>query len=100
VSTSGARRRGRGSVFRRNGPRRTGCVSCGKCNIGCGYNAKNKLTTNYLYLAERLGDQVHGLHEVHDLVPLEGGGFEYTPDIRAEDSAPRICSGTPTPPSR
>src|SRR3954471_13205919 len=76
VSTSGARRRGRGSVFRRNGPRRTGCISCGKCNIGCGYNAKNKLTTNYLHLAERLGVQIHELHEVHDLVPLEGGGFE------------------------
>ena len=58
------------------GPRRTGCVSCGKCNIGCGHNAKNKLTTNYLYLAEKLGAQVHELHEVHDLIPLDGGGFE------------------------
>jgi cholesterol oxidase len=58
------------------GPRRTGCISCGNCNIGCGHNAKNKLTTNYLYLAEKLGAQVHELHEVFDLVPLEGGGFE------------------------
>src|SRR5215470_3018306 len=58
------------------GPRRTGCISCGKCNIGCGHNAKNKLTTNYLYLAEKLGAQVHALHEVHDLVALDGGGFE------------------------
>jgi cholesterol oxidase len=58
------------------GPRRTGCISCGNCNIGCGHNAKNKLTTNYLYLAEKLGAEVHELHEVHDLVPLEGGGFE------------------------
>ena len=58
------------------GPRRTGCISCGKCNIGCGHNAKNKLTTNYLYLAEKLGAEVHELHEVHDLVPLDGGGFE------------------------
>src|SRR5215470_5896493 len=58
------------------GPRRTGCISCGNCNIGCGHNAKNKLTTNYLYLAERQGAEVHELHEVHDLVPLEGGGFE------------------------
>ena len=58
------------------GPRRTGCISCGKCNIGCGHNAKNKLTTNYLYLAEKLGVDVHELHEVHDLVPLDGGGFE------------------------
>ena len=58
------------------GPRRTGCISCGNCNIGCGHNAKNKLTTNYLYLAEALGAKVHELHEVHDLVPLAGGGFE------------------------
>ena len=58
------------------GPRRTGCTSCGNCNNGCGRNAKNKVTTNYLYLAEKLGAQVHGLHEVHDLIPLDGGGFE------------------------
>src|SRR5271154_1338248 len=58
------------------GPRRSGCISCGNCNIGCGHNAKNKLTTNYLYLAEKLGVKVHELHEVHDLVPIEGGGFE------------------------
>jgi cholesterol oxidase len=58
------------------GPRRTGCISCGNCNIGCGHNAKNKLTTNYLYLAEKLGAQIHELQEVYDLVPLEGGGFE------------------------
>jgi cholesterol oxidase len=58
------------------GPRRTGCISCGNCNIGCGHNAKNKLTTNYLYLAETLGVQIHELHEVYDLVPLDGGGFE------------------------
>ena len=58
------------------GPRRTGCVSCGNCNNGCGRNAKNKVTTNYLYLAEKLGAKVHAMHEVHDLVPLDGGGFE------------------------
>ena len=58
------------------GPRRTGCISCGNCNIGCGHDAKNKLTTNYLYLAEKLGAQVHELHEVYDLTPLGGGGFE------------------------
>ena len=58
------------------GPRRTGCIGCGNCQVGCGHNAKNKVTTNYLYLAEKAGAQVHELHEVHDLVPLEGGGFE------------------------
>jgi cholesterol oxidase len=58
------------------GPRRTGCISCGNCNIGCGHNAKNKLTTNYLYLAEKLGVEVHELSEVYELAPLDGGGFE------------------------
>jgi cholesterol oxidase len=58
------------------GPRRTGCVGCGNCMIGCGRNAKNKLNMNYLYLAESLGAQVHELHEVHQLTPLDGGGFE------------------------
>jgi len=58
------------------GPRRTGCIGCGNCSIGCGHNAKNKLTTNYLYLAEKFGVEVHELHEVHELVPLDGGGFE------------------------
>src|SRR5262249_49940194 len=53
-----------------------GCISCGNCNIGCGHNAKNKLTTNYLYLAEEHGAEVHELQEVHELIPLEGGGFE------------------------
>jgi cholesterol oxidase len=58
------------------GPRRTGCISCGNCQVGCGHNAKNKVTTNYLYLAEKLGAEVHALNEVHDLKPLDGGGFE------------------------
>ena len=44
--------------------------------IGCGQNAKNKLTVNYLYLAEKHGAVVHELHEVHEVTPLEGGGFE------------------------
>jgi len=58
------------------GPRRTGCISCGNCNIGCGHNAKNKLTTNYLYLAKKLGVEIHEMHAVHEIVPLDGGGFE------------------------
>ena len=58
------------------GPRRTGCISCGNCQVGCGHNAKNKITTNYLYLAEKLGVEIHELHEVYDLVPLDASGFE------------------------
>jgi cholesterol oxidase len=58
------------------GPRRKGCVNCGDCMIGCGRNAKNKLTTNYLYLAEKIGADIRELHEVYELAPLDGGGFE------------------------
>jgi cholesterol oxidase len=43
------------------GPDRTGCIQCGNCMIGCRYGAKNRLDTNYLYLAERLGAQVEPL---------------------------------------
>jgi cholesterol oxidase len=62
--------------FGGQGPRRTGCINCGNCQTGCGHNAKNKLTVNYLYLAETNGATVHELHEVHEVKPLEGGGFE------------------------
>ena len=58
------------------GPARRGCVSCGACMIGCAHNAKNKLTTNYLYLAEARGAEIKELHEVHELTPLPDGGFE------------------------
>jgi cholesterol oxidase len=58
------------------GPRRRGCISCGNCMIGCGRNAKNKLTVNYLYLAEKLGAEIHELSEVHEIRPLPEGGFE------------------------
>lgn len=58
------------------GPRRTGCINVGQCANGCGFNAKNKLTTNYLYLAEALGAEIHELSEVYEINPLDGGGFE------------------------
>ena len=43
------------------GPDRTGCVQCGNCMIGCRFGAKNRLDTNYLHLAERLGARVEPL---------------------------------------
>jgi cholesterol oxidase len=58
------------------GPKRQGCISCGNCMIGCGHNAKNKLTVNYLYLAEKYGAVIHEFQEVYDVRPLDGGGFE------------------------
>lgn len=44
--------------------------------IGGGRNSKNKLTVNYLYLAEKLGAQIHELSEVYERTPLDAGGFE------------------------
>jgi cholesterol oxidase len=82
------------------GPRRTGCISCGNCNNGCGQGAKNKLTTNYLYLAKKSGVQVHELHEVYELAPLDGGGFEVRTRHPGWVSARRVCTTAPGPPVR
>lgn len=58
------------------GPSRTGCINCANCMTGCGHNAKNKLDANYLYLAEKLGAQIHELNEVYELAPSDDGvGF-------------------------
>ncbi len=76
------------------GPRRTGCIGCGNCSIGCGHNAKNKLTTNYLYLAEKLGVEIHELHEVYDLVRARWRR------VRGACASSRLgaASGPPPPP--
>ena len=47
-----------------------GCVKCGRCMIGCRYNAKNTLVKNYLYLAERRGVRVVAERKVVDVAPL------------------------------
>jgi cholesterol oxidase len=57
------------------GPRRTGCIECGNCMIGCRYNAKNRLDLNYLHLAERLGAVIHPETTVTTVRPLPGGGY-------------------------
>ncbi len=44
--------------FNGEGPERAGCNFCGGCMVGCRYNAKNTLTKNYLYFAEKNGAQV------------------------------------------
>jgi cholesterol oxidase len=43
---------------------------------GCRHNAKNTLTKNYLYLAERNGTVVHPLTTVTRVRPRTGGGYE------------------------
>lgn len=57
------------------GPARTGCTHCARCFSGCPHNAKNTLLTNYLYLAERAGAEVHPTTTVTDVVPLPSGGY-------------------------
>ncbi|GAA4074160.1 GMC family oxidoreductase [Actinomadura miaoliensis] len=58
------------------GPRRRGCTECGECMVGCRHGAKNMLTENYLYLAERAGARIMPLSRVTRVEPLPGGGYE------------------------
>jgi len=51
------------------GPRRTGCIQCGNCMIGCRYGAKNRLDTNYLHLAESRGAGIEPLTTVTRIEP-------------------------------
>jgi cholesterol oxidase len=59
--------------FSGEGPARSGCTHCGGCMVGCRFNAKNSLTKNYLYLAEKWGAQVWAECEVRDVRPLPDG---------------------------
>ena len=58
------------------GPDRTGCIQCGACMTGCRHGAKNTLVTNYLYLAEKNGAEIHPLTTVTDVRPRAQGGYE------------------------
>lgn len=57
--------------FNGQGPARTGCTHCGACMVGCRYNAKNTLTKNYLFFAEKLGVVVHSLARVKLISPID-----------------------------
>jgi cholesterol oxidase len=56
------------------GPRRAGCIHCSECFTGCKHNAKNTTTTNYLYLAESKGAEVHPLTTVTKVSPIGADG--------------------------
>jgi cholesterol oxidase len=56
--------------FGGEGPRRSGCVHCGGCMIGCRHGAKNTLVKNYLWFAEKLGVEVMPERTVSDVRPL------------------------------
>ncbi|HEC23271.1 MAG TPA: GMC family oxidoreductase [Chloroflexi bacterium] len=59
--------------FGGEGPPRRGCIYCGGCMVGCRYNAKNTLTKNYLYFAEKWGAEARAEAEVVDIRPLADG---------------------------
>jgi len=55
--------------FDGEGPERAGCIHCGGCMVGCRHNAKNMLTKNYLYFAEKNGAEVLAETKVVDIKP-------------------------------
>ena len=59
--------------FGGEGPRRSGCVRCGSCMVGCRHNAKNTLVKNYLWFAEKLGVEILPERQVTDIAPLGAG---------------------------
>ena len=56
--------------FDGKGPDRAGCIHCGGCMVGCNHNAKNMLTKNYLYFAEKNGAEVMAERKVIDIQPV------------------------------
>ncbi|MCC2280903.1 GMC family oxidoreductase [Streptomyces sp. ET3-23] len=57
------------------GPPRSACINCGHCMTGCRHGAKNTLTENYLFLAERAGAAITPMTTVTALRPLPSGGY-------------------------
>ena len=55
------------------GPRRRACIACGACMTGCRHGAKNMLTANYLYLAERAGARIIPERTVTAVRPVDEG---------------------------
>ena len=74
------------------GPRRRGCIHCSECMTGCKHNAKNTTPTNYLYLAERNGAEVHALTTVTSVAPDGKGGYV----VATERSNGRLRKGRRT----
>jgi cholesterol oxidase len=70
--------------------------------LGCGYNAKNTLVKNYLYLAEHAGAVVHADTTVTSVRPRTGGGYEVTTErsrawLRKRKQTLETASDRPSP---
>ncbi len=77
--------------FDGSGPERAGCIQCGGCMIGCQHNAKNTLTKNYLYFAEKWGAEIRPEAEVTDIHPLppdQPDGARYVVEYRRATARP------------
>lgn len=61
--------------FDGEGPNRAGCIHCGACMIGCRHNAKNTLTKNYLFLAERMGARIKEKAQVVRIQTLNDNSY-------------------------
>ena len=66
------------------GPRRKACTECGECMTGCRHGAKNTLTENYLYLAEKNGAVILPLTTATRITE-DGDGDGYAVTVRATD---------------
>lgn len=72
-STAGARPEVPDPYFGGAGPARAACTECGSCMTGCKVGAKNTLTENYLYLAERAGAEIRAMTTVVSVREVAGG---------------------------
>jgi cholesterol oxidase len=69
--------------FGGEGPARAGCNHCGGCLVGCRFNAKNTLTKNYLYFAEKNGAIIVQEATVTDIRPIHLANNRYQVEFRS-----------------
>ncbi|MGW6023948.1 GMC oxidoreductase [Streptomyces sp. NPDC055099] len=72
-TTGGTRAEVPDPYFGGAGPARAACTECGSCMTGCKVGAKNTLTENYLYLAERAGAEIRAMTTVVSVREVAGG---------------------------
>ncbi|GJM63994.1 GMC oxidoreductase [Persicobacter diffluens] len=58
--------------FEGKGPKRQACKQCAGCMVGCRHGAKNTLSKNYLYFAEKAGVEILTLWKADKIEFLEG----------------------------